>query len=48
MIKIFKIRQEGVRMNNKNEKKNYRRWNIQVCELLQVLIEAAIERCFEK
>ena len=30
-------------MNNKNEKKNYRK-----LELLQVLTEAAIERCFEK
>ena len=35
-------------MNNKNEKHFSRRFNIQVCELLQILIEAAIERCLEK
>ena len=35
-------------MNNKNEKHFSRRLNIQVCELLQVLTEAAIKRCFEK
>ena len=35
-------------MNSKSEKHFYRRLNIQVCELLQVLTEAAIERCFEK
>ena len=33
-------------MNNNNEKHFSRRLNIQVCELLQVLTEAAIERCF--
>ena len=35
-------------MNSKNEKHFYRRLNIQVCELLQVLTEAATGRCFEK
>ena len=35
-------------MDSKNEKRFYRRLNIKVCELLQVLTEAAIERCFEK
>ena len=35
-------------MNSNNEKYFYRRMNIQVCELLQVLVEAAIEKCFEK
>ena len=35
-------------MNIKNEKRFYWRLNIQVCELLQVLREATIERCFEK
>ena len=35
-------------MNSKNEKHFYRRLNKQVYELLQVLTEAAIERCFEK
>ena len=34
-------------MNSKNEKHFSRRLNIQVCELLKVLAEAAIERCFE-
>ena len=35
-------------MNSKNEKRFYRRLNIQVCELLKVLKEADIERGFEK
>ena len=35
-------------MNSKNEKHFSRRLNVQVCELLQVLTEAAIEHCFEK
>ena len=36
-------------MNSKNEKHFYRILNnIQVCESLQVLTEADIERCFEK
>ena len=35
-------------MNSKNEKHFYTRFNIKVCELLQVLTEAAIERWFEK
>ena len=35
-------------MNSKNEQYFYKRLNIQVCELLQVLTEAAIKRCFEK
>ena len=35
-------------MNSKNEKHFSRRLNIQVCELLQVLTEADIERCFEE
>ena len=35
-------------MNSKNEKQFYRRLNVQVSELSQVLTEAAIERCFEK
>ena len=35
-------------MNSKNEKHFPTRLNIQVCELLPVLTEAAIERCFEK
>ena len=35
-------------MNSKNEKHFYRRLNIQVHELLQVLTDAAIERCFER
>ena len=34
-------------MNSKNEQYFCRRLNIQLCELLQVLTEAAIERCFE-
>ena len=34
-------------MKSKNEKHFARRLNIQVCELLQVLTEAAIKRCFE-
>ena len=40
-------RKEWVRMNSKNEKHFSRRLNIQVCELLLVLTEAAIKRCFE-
>ena len=39
--------QEWLRMNSKNEKHFYRRLNMQVCELLQLLIEAAIKRYFE-
>ena len=35
-------------MNSKNEKHSSRRLNIQVCELLQVLTEAVIQKCFEK
>ena len=35
-------------MNGKNEKYISRRLITHVCELLQVLTEAAIERCFEK
>ena len=35
-------------MNSKNEKHFSGRLNIQVSELLQVLTEAAIEKCFEK
>ena len=35
-------------MSSKNEKHFYRRLNIQVCELLQVLTEATIDWCFEK
>ena len=35
-------------MNSKNEKKISRKSNIQLCELLQVLTEATIKRCFEK
>ena len=35
-------------MNRNNEKHFNRRLNIQVCELLQVLTEEAIKRCFEK
>ena len=36
-------------MNSKNEKHFSRRLNIELCEFLQVLTEAAIiERCFEK
>ena len=35
-------------MNSKNENKLYRRLNIQVCELLPVLTEAAIERAYSK
>ena len=35
-------------MNSKNEKHFSRRLKIQVYELLQVLTETAIERCFEK
>ena len=35
-------------MSSKNENHFYRRLNKQVYELLQVLTEAAIERCFEK
>ena len=35
-------------MNSKNEKHFSWNLNIQVCELLQVLTEAAIESCFEK
>ena len=35
-------------MNSKNEKHFFRRLNIQMYELLQVLPEAAIERCFKK
>ena len=35
-------------MNNKKEKHFSRRLNIQVDELLQVLTEADIKRCFEK
>ena len=35
-------------MNSKNGKDFSRRLNIQVCELLQVLTEAAIKMCFEK
>ena len=34
-------------MNSKKEKYIYRRLNIQVCEFLQVLSEAAIKKCFE-
>ena len=35
-------------MESKNEKHFYRRLDVQMCELLQVLTEAAIESCFEK
>ena len=35
-------------MNSKNEEHFCRRFNIQVCELSQVLAEATIERWFEK
>ena len=35
-------------MKNKNEKHFYSRLNVQMCELLQLLTEGAIERCFEK
>ena len=35
-------------MSSKNEKHFYRRVNVQVCELLQVLTEAAIKSCFGK
>ena len=35
-------------MNNKNKEHFSRRLNVQVCELLQVLTEANIKRCFEK
>ena len=35
-------------MKSKNEKHFPRRFNKQVCELLQVLTETAIKRCFEK
>ena len=35
-------------MNNKNEKHFARGLNIQVCELLQVLKEADIKKCFEE
>ena len=35
-------------MSSKNEKHFYRRLNIQVCGLLQVLAEAAIKICFGK
>ena len=31
-----------------NKKHFYRGLNIKLCEVLQVLTEAAIERCFEK
>ena len=34
-------------MNSKNEKYISRKLNIQVCELLQVLTETAIEKCFK-
>ena len=35
-------------MNSKNEKLFYRRFDIQVCELLQVLTEATIWKVFRK
>ena len=35
-------------MNSKNEKPFYRRLDLLVCELLQVLTEATIKRWFEK
>ena len=35
-------------MNSKNEKHFSWKLNIQECEFLQVLTEAAIKRCFEK
>ena len=35
-------------MNRQNEKHFSRKLNVRVRELLQVLTEAAIERCFEK
>ena len=35
-------------MKSKNEKHFSWRFNKQVCELSQVLTEAAIKRCFEK
>ena len=48
MTKIVYVRWEWVKMNSKNEQ-HFPKWlNIQVCELLQVLTEAAIESCFEK
>ena len=34
-------------MNSKNGKHFSRRLNMQVCELLQVLPEAVIKKCFE-
>ena len=35
-------------MNSNNKKHFYRRSNLQMCELLQVLKETTIEMCFEK
>ena len=37
-----------LRMSSRNEKHFSKRLNIQVCELLQVLVEKAIKRFFEK
>ena len=41
------VRQEWVRINNKNKKHFSMTLNIQVCELSQVLAKADIKRCYE-
>ena len=48
LTKVRLYKAELVRMNSKNEKHFSCGLNIQVCELLQVLKEANIKRCFEK
>ena len=47
-LRLYKKGNDWVRINGKNKKHFSGRFSIQVCELLQVLTEAAIERCFEK
>ena len=42
------MRKVRMSKNEQNKKHFSRRLNTQVCELLQVLTEADIKRCFEK
>ena len=42
------MRKVRMSKNEQNENHFSRRLNTQVCELLQVLTEAYIERCFEE
>ena len=47
-LKLYKKSNHQVRINSKNEKHFSKKFNIQVCELLQVLTETNIKSCSEK